>query len=543
LNEKVGTADDYQNATFKLADGPSRAGYDFVGWSTRAAATKESYLANADGTSLITDYELKANTVAYAVWQVRDYTLTFHADDLGAFGMTEDTTLSDITYGKTIAGTAGAVYPAVPVVGQVDTEANKIFLGWSTMNPDDLPKDETDKQVGQAANFTADTPIDITGLKYSDYYGYFKDELGDQQTVIDLYPVLKNNTATVRFYQNDSTENGGKGAQLGTDITLTYGDPSPQAPAAVHDGYILRGWSAVDKEDFEPGAGKSYTSEYDALAAFDGEKDSYEWIAVWERAHTVTLMNNYSKEDSTKTEVPMIEDGTALGDKLMILSRDGYSFKGWSTVRDALVPNTEAKTPITKANTTLYAVWSTIPYSVTLYQNNSPEDTAVVKTITDQIWGSTLTPEELQVPTRAGYTFGGYNTARDGKGIDFIAKTDQAEGTKITADTALYAKWSKNPYILNVYKTPVIGAIPDQIITGIPYGEAIGDKFPTAAKYYTNAAGEKYVFGGFMDHTGKLVTAADSYAIGDLASDMGTLMAQYKTRAYDITGTKSGHGS
>ncbi|MEG0377898.1 MAG: InlB B-repeat-containing protein, partial [Eubacterium sp.] len=229
-NEKAGIEDNYEGQTFKLADGPTRSGYRFVGWSLDAAATPESYTANTDGKAFIVGSQLKEDTVVYAVWEIRNYDVCFKADGLDSFGMNTDTTVTGIGYGDSISATPGKAFPEVPTAGAVDHNTNKKFLGWSTMNPLDLPKDKDGKAIAQTVDFGADSSISIVGLGYSDYYKYFVDEK-EANTVITVYPVIKTNEATLRFYNNDgSTINDKKGAQVGADYKILYGGTYPAAP-------------------------------------------------------------------------------------------------------------------------------------------------------------------------------------------------------------------------------------------------------------------------------------------------------------------------
>ncbi|MEG0379351.1 MAG: InlB B-repeat-containing protein, partial [Eubacterium sp.] len=300
------------------------------------------------------------------------------------------------------------------------------------------------------------------------------------------------------------------------------------------------------EKDFEPGGGSAYVPDYTSGMNFTGDTDPLDYYAVWEKNCSIVLKKNYNSQDDSIYGTLSTEYNKALGDKLPDVGtvnapkREGYTFAGWSTAgREATTANIDGTTVFTASETTAYAIWVRIPYTATLYQNESPEDTKVIGTIADLTWGDHLTKDQMITPERSGgYTFVGWNTAADGKGEDFVPEKSAVKG-----NTNLYAQWTKKPYVLNVYETPVIGEKPDNTIGPFAYGQSIKDAFPKAAAFWTNEKGVKRAFTGWVDHRGTTVTADTVYQIGDVPGDVGTLMAKYDAMAYDVTGTKIGHGS
>jgi uncharacterized repeat protein (TIGR02543 family) len=113
-------------------------------------------------------------------------------------------------------------------------------------------------------------------------------------------------------------------------------------------------------------------------------------------------------------------------------SRDYWTFTGWYTAPagGTLVSTTTAFT----ADTTLYAHWDGLPYTVTF-----DKDGTVIETLTAKV-GTKL--GTLPSPTKDNYTFRGWFTALAGGGIEVTQ--DYIQNT--TADLTVYAVWTSNPY-------------------------------------------------------------------------------------------------
>jgi uncharacterized repeat protein (TIGR02543 family) len=76
---------------------------------------------------------------------------------------------------------------------------------------------------------------------------------------------------------------------------------------------------------------------------------------------------------------------------------------------------------------------------------------------------------------RVGYTFDGWNYQPDGSGSNFY------DSTKVTSDTTIYAKWSKNKYTVYFYRNYPIGDTQTLNYKAVYYGDPISsfpDPFP-----------------------------------------------------------------
>ncbi|MBR5201658.1 MAG: InlB B-repeat-containing protein [Clostridia bacterium] len=125
-------------------------------------------------------------------------------------------------------------------------------------------------------------------------------------------------------------------------------------------------------------------------------------------------------------------------------TKEGYTFKGWSTsATDSTVAYVTGNTYTNEANVTLYAVWELNKYDV-VYNANGGENAPVgqVKTHFEALTLST------EIPTREGYTFKGWSTSANGE-------VEYAPGATYTAEAGvtLYAVWEINAEYVTVNST------------------------------------------------------------------------------------------
>jgi len=116
-------------------------------------------------------------------------------------------------------------------------------------------------------------------------------------------------------------------------------------------------------------------------------------------------------------------------------TRAGYRFTGWYTAKtDGVEITAETIVKIT-GNQTLYAGWSANDYTVTFNANNGSVSTKSKSVTHASIYGT------LPTPTRTGYTFSGWYTAKSGG-----SKVTASSTVNITANTTLYARWTAKKY-------------------------------------------------------------------------------------------------
>ncbi len=128
-------------------------------------------------------------------------------------------------------------------------------------------------------------------------------------------------------------------------------------------------------------------------------------------------------------------------------TRSGYTFNGWGTSTSDTSPNYYAGSSYSsESGITLYAIWKANSYTVTFNANGGSCSTSSKSVTYNSTYGT------LPTPTRSGYSFNGWYTAKTG-------------GTKISSSSkctnvgniTLYAHWTQNhshSYTSQITKEP-----------------------------------------------------------------------------------------
>ena len=153
-----------------------------------------------------------------------------------------------------------------------------------------------------------------------------------------------------------------------------------------------------------------------------------------------------SAAGSSKTTASIIKYTNAT---LTATPNTGYTFDGWydnSTYSGSALSTNKSYTVenVTEAKT-YYAKFSPIKSVVTL--NNQNATTTGTTSVTGT-YASAM--PSITIPTKTGYTFGGYYTATGGSGTQYYnANGTSAKNWDKTSATTLYAKWTANTYTIN----------------------------------------------------------------------------------------------
>ena len=265
---------------------PTRIGYTFSKWNTKADGTGTNYNSGAK-------YTGNANLTLYAVWTPITYTVTYNANrGSGAPG--------NQTKNHGVDLTLSSIRP---------TRTGHTFVKWNT------------KADGSGANYNS-------GAKYT----------GNAN--LTLYAVWTPNKYTVKY-----DANGGSGApgnqtkNHGVDLTLSSTKPT-------RTGYTFSKWNT--KAD---GTGTNYNSG----AKYTGNAN-LTLYAVWTPIkYTVKYdANGGSGAPGNQTKTY----GVALTLSSTKPTRTGYTFVKWNTKSDGTGTNYNSGSQYTgNANLTLYAQW------------------------------------------------------------------------------------------------------------------------------------------------------------------------------------------
>ena len=218
----------------------------------------------------------------------------------------------------------------------------------------------------------------------------------------------------VRSYSVNFDSNGGSAV---ASQSVKYGSKASRPTDPTRAGHTFQGW---------------YTSRdggarYDFNQTVTGDVTLYAHWSV--NSYTLAFDGNSGKASESSRTVAY---GGQYG-SLPTATRTGYAFQGWYTARDGGT-KVSPSTTMGAADTTLYARWSVNSYTVSF----------------DSDGGSNVPAQKVRYgskasrpadPTRAGHTFQGWYTSRDGGSkYDF--------GTAVTGDVTLHAHWAKEPAAL-----------------------------------------------------------------------------------------------
>ncbi len=286
------------------------------------------------------------------------------------------------------------------------------------------------------------TAFDVTSLITAD------------QTV---YAIYEANDVTVTFV--DGT--------VSTPVVTKYNQAidGTKVPTTVKDGYTFKEWNTQ-----EDGQGTAF----DVTSLITADQTVY---AIYEANDVTVTFVDGTVSTPVVTKYNQAIDGT----KIPTTVKDGYTFKEWNTQADGKGLMIDLTQPI-NVDQTVYAIYE---------KNIAPVETVTV-TFVD---GETTTPvvvaintvipgDKVPTPVKEGYTFKGWNTQADGKGL-MIDLTQP-----INVDQTVYAIYEKN--IVPV-ETVTVTFVDGE--TTIPVVVAIntvipGDKVPTPVK-------EGYTFKGW----------------------------------------------
>ncbi len=227
-------------------------------------------------------------------------------------------------------------------------------------------------------------------------------------------------------------------------------------------------------------------------------------------------------------------------------TRVGYNFGGWTL---GGVGSSISGTTFTMGseNASLTAKWSAKTYTVTL---NNQSATVAGSTSVTATYASAL--PKITVPTRTGYTFGGYYTSTGGTGTQYInASGASVKNWDLDANTTLYAKWVADTYTVaydynylpnNVfstyYDTTLANIVPN--VSSISSRENYSDSYGTGFKITAKSTDKQYVGSsdGFYFPKLKDLTVGDTWTLmAEVKSDNSTNTVTFNNESANAHGS------
>ncbi len=297
----------------------------------------------------------------------------------------------------------------------------------------------------------------------------------------------------------------------------------------VKTDYAFKGWNS--KPD---GTGKNYEpgSNYTA----DSNLTLY---TKWIKLLTYTITYNGNGNTGGKIPAGQVKtEGVAitLAYNTDTLVRTGYNFVGWNTSEDGNGNDySEGADFAYDTSLTFYAKWTQLPtYKITYRGNDSTGGTVPVAQTKIKGDKATVAANTGNL-VKKGYSFEGWNTQPDGKGVDY------SEGAEYTADTSvtLFARWVALQKFTVTYNgnDNTDGSVPD--MQSKFYGDTLIISDNTG-----NLLKNGYIFDGWStstDSTGKVYANGASYTEN---ADL-LLYAKWKPRTFTVTydGNKNTKGT
>lgn len=512
--------------TVKFTDVPTRAGYDFLGWSTDRRATTAEYTENGN-----TTFTMAADNVTlYAVWQRERYSVDI--DDGGVADVTLDTTTAeangeyagDSAVNFTVKATGSNVLNklTVTVNGSVVrmTEQNGVLTGSFTITQDSTITVRSGAQTytvtydknGGDTPAQDETATGITGepLTLNDGKSYTKDgyhltgwntERDGSGTTYDLgvlaagfsgnttlYAVWEENADPKGYrYTVHYDPSGGTGTAADqTQYQYDFREPLYDLARAgfTKEHATLIGWSTskVGGADYDLGATLS------APLAWAGQTITL--YAVWQAEGTYTV--TYDANGGTGT-LPSDKNFYHQNDTVTVAfspapTREGYIFLGWAETAEAQTPkydSTVSQFTMGTANVTLYAVWQQAEgtYTVTYDANGGTGDVPADPSAYAQ--GAKVNVRFTPEPRKDGCSFLGWATSAAATAPSYTASRSSFSMPR--GNVTLYAVWHRIEqytitYHANAGSDAVIGMPGDGEKTeDVPY--TISTATPTRAGY------------------------------------------------------------
>ena len=435
---------------------PSKDGYEFDGWWT----------SNNGGTLVAEDTTITGDMTFYAHWTPCMYRVRLDSQGATTVGMD----VIDATYGE-----------ALPQI-EVPTKIGYVFGGYFT------------EPNGK-------------GIKY--YYSSGKGAVKwDKLKATTLYALWAPVKCKVTLDHQGANKTGS------TAVAVVYDTAMPQIVVPVKTGYTFGGYFSEPNGQGD----KYYYSSGKGAKKWDKDKATTLYAHWAPNKYKVTLDGQGAAKAGTASVAAPYD---AALPKIAVPTKTGYAFGGYfdepngKGTKYYYSSGKGAKKWDKARDTILYAYWVPMKYKVNLDGQGATKKGA---TSVMAIYGEYL--PAITVPTKTGYTFGGYFDGKDGTGTKYYYSSGKGavKWDKSQAVT-LYARWTANKYTVKLdgqgaatKGTTAVSAVYDaampMIVVPTKTGYTFGGYFAKA-----NGGGAKYYKGdGTSARNWNLAKAATLYA-------------------------------
>lgn len=338
-----------------------------------------------------------------------------------------------VVYSTSTSGathTLNVTYASVSVSGTVHSAFSRLQIeyGGSVVATADLYQDSggihgADLSITKTTTMTHSTQTKALKFSFVGKITIYKND--GYLTRVDISGSTASTNVSIAArpsYDVTYNANGGTGAPskqtkwYGENLALTSSKPS-------RTNYVFKSWNTQANGSgttYNPGA--TYTANV-ALALY----------AQWYAPYSVTFDAN-GGTGAPASQVKVYNQ--ALSISTTKPTRAGYVFRRWNTnTSDTGTAYSPGSKYEANANLALHAIWN----PVIAYDANGGTGAPAAQTKT---FGAALTLQS-GTPTRTGYTFLRWNTAKNGSGTSYNAGATMAAGSN--AAVTLYAQWQQQP--------------------------------------------------------------------------------------------------
>lgn len=292
--------------------------------------------------------------------------------------------------------------------------------------------------------------------------------------------------------------NGGSGSptnhiEYGYSSSVTF---NLSSTTPTRTGYDFAGWK-YNGTTYRSGASVTLTG-----STTGGEK-IYTFTAQWTAISVYKATIKFNANGGSNAPASFIVQNSSSSISVTLPSgqptRTGYTFLYWKYNNNFYDPgDTLTVTGSTSGNIcTFVAQWQGNANVITFNKQSGSGGTNSI----NAIYGDTV--PDISVPTRPGYSFGGYFTSAGGSGTKYYDKDGNGLVTWLsTSDLILYAYWTGNVYTITLNKAGGSGGAASVEAT---YGQELQDlsssQLPTKDGYtfdgyYTgeNGSGTRYYY-------------------------------------------------
>ena len=505
---------------------PTRAGYTFAGFYDATSGGTKYY--NANGTSATTwNKNTTSGTTLYARWTANSYTVAFNANG-GAgsmsnqsftYGVSQALTANSFTRtGYTFAGWnrnadgTGTSYSDKQSVSNLTTTSGgtvTLYAKWTankytvTFKANGGPGSDTTKEVTYGSQYGSLPTPTYGGNTFNGWYTAATG--GSKVTSTTTVATAQNHNLYAHWTANTYTVTLDKQSGTGgTDsVTATYNAAMPALESLpTRTGYAFNGY-------YDAASGGTQYYKADGASAKTWDKTGAQTLYAQWTANTYTVTLNQQSGTGGTSSVTATY-GSAMPALESQPTRTGYTFAGYYDATSGgtkyyNADGTSAKTWDKTGAQTLYARWTANTYKVTLDRQGGTDGSASVTAT----YGNSM--PAIQVPTRNGYTFGGYYDQTNGGGTQYYnADGSSAKAWDKATATTLYAKWTAKTYTITFNANGGEGGTCQEL----EYGATIDA--PTVTR-------EGYTFSGW------------SPSVPATVSGTATYEAQWTVNKYTIT--------